>query len=480
MRSQAREINIQATDHVAFIHIPKTAGTTFNTIIEPLLAGLSSCPEYFLTGLVQSDLDDLRKFQFFRGHFPYALFSEIIFPEGFIGLTFLRDPVERTISNYRFIQHLLKQDSAPLELPQTADELDQIKRLTLAELLEHKDLRINKDQVNFQTGFIGSSVGSRATLPALLLKLFPRNKGVPARYKYLRSRVSDVSRVNGEITRITLNVARKRLMEIAFLGLVERFQDSLFLLSYTFEWRPIWDTTRLNAIPEKDDEEPTNPEMLSRIRDSLKLDLELYQFGQDIFERRFNNMTKILLQRYGKKEHAKLRWPLPNDVMVEFLEQNYLGRRDRRAQQDGIPAAEYLYKPTMKVDGLFGWHIPDFSPEHGHMCWSGPGLYSGFDLPCPSGTDIQISFRILMALHPVIIEQLSLTVNSIPMTLNHSVDSDGAFIFTGDIPPTAISGRFLRLVFIIPMTIVPGSVDKSNHDPRQVGFLLNWIKLQSH
>ena len=75
MKSEAREIDIQRTDHLAFIHIPKAAGTTFNSIIEPLLSGLSCYPEYFLTGLVQSDLEDLRNFQFFRGHFPYELFS---------------------------------------------------------------------------------------------------------------------------------------------------------------------------------------------------------------------------------------------------------------------------------------------------------------------------------------------------------------------------------------------------------------------
>jgi len=154
MRSKAREIDIHPTDHVAFIHAPKTAGTTFNAIIEPLLSGLSYCPEYFLTGLVQSDLDKLRNFQFFRGHFSYALFSDIIFPEGFIGLTFLRNPVERTLSNYKFIHHLLKQDDLQ-ELPQYADEFEQIKHPTLAELLKCTDLKINQDWVDFQTGFMG-------------------------------------------------------------------------------------------------------------------------------------------------------------------------------------------------------------------------------------------------------------------------------------------------------------------------------------
>lgn len=479
--SKAREIDIQPGDHLAFIHIPKTAGTTFNAILEPLLAGWSSCPDYFLAGLVQSELADLRKFQVFRGHFPYALFSDIIFPEGFIGLTFLRDPVERTTSNYRFIHHLLERDSIP-ELPQYADEFEQIKRLTLVELLERTDLRINQDLVDFQTGFMGSSMSSPAALPAFLLKLFPWFKCVSyARYNQLRSRVSDTARIiaNTEITRANLNIAKQRLKKIAFLGLVEKFQDSLFLLSYTFGWRPIWDTTRLNATRDQQDPRSTSPQVLARVRDSVSLDLELYRFAQDIFEQRFNDMTQTLLRRYGKREHAALRWPLPGDVMAQLLEQNYVDRRDRRARQNAAPTTEYLYRPAMRVEGPFGWYQPDSSPVHGRIAWSGPGLHSGFDLPCPAGKNIRVSFRVLMALQPAIIEQLSLTLNDIPVALDHFVDPDGAFVFTGQVPSAALSVSFLRFVFSVPATIVPGTLDPANRDPRHLGILLNWVKLQA-
>jgi hypothetical protein len=84
-----------------------------------------------------------------------------------------------------------------------------------------------------------------------------------------------------------------------------------------------------------------------------------------------------------------------------------------------------------------------------------------------------------MTLQPAIIEKLSLTVNSIPVRLEHSVDPDGAFVFTGEILPAAVSGSFLRLVFSVPETIVPGTLDPDNQDPRRLGILLNWVKLQA-
>jgi hypothetical protein len=85
-----------------------------------------------------------------------------------------------------------------------------------------------------------------------------------------------------------------------------------------------------------------------------------------------------------------------------------------------------------------------------------------------------------MALQPAIIEQLLLTVNNIPVVLDHSVDPDGAFVVTSEIPPAAVSGSFLRLVFSVPMTVRPCTVDPGNLDSRQLGILLNWVKLQAH
>ena len=483
MRPKAPEIDIIPNDHLVFIHLPKTAGTTFNSILERLLTGYSSCPEYFEDRLIHSDLDDLRKIEVFRGHFHYALFSDIIFPNGFIGLTFLRDPVERVRSNFRFIHQLLKRDSQP-ELSEFADELEQIRNLSLSQFLERSDLRINKTMINVQTDFIGSSMPSPVAFSPFLLKIF-HGEGIVSqvRFNRFRARVRATSRKknNGAITtQDNLNIAKKRIMDIAFLGLVERFQDSLFLLSYTFGWRPIFDAPHLNVTLGNESPQAADPGLLERIRDREYLDNELYQFGQDVFEMRYSDMTQTLLNRYGKKEHARLPLPLPGEVLVSFLEQHYLDRRDRRYQQEMPRTNEVLYQPGMKVEDPFGWYAPEFSPEYGLSCWSGPGLISGFDLPCPSSPDIQISFCVLKVLQPEIIEQLSLNINDFPVPLIHREDPDGSYVFTSVIPPDAVSGQFLKLVFMVPMTVLPRTVDPGNLDTRHLGILLNWVKLKSN
>lgn len=112
--------------------------------------------------------------------------------------------------------------------------------------------------------------------------------------------------------------------------------------------------------------------------------------------------------------------------------------------------------------------------------WSGPAVLAGLDLPWPYRKATQVRFRILMAIQPDIIRGLALTANGLPVELQYVNDSDGAFIFSGEIPAEAMSGPFIRLIFSVPGTTAPCSVDSANQDERPVGFLLNWIELNRH
>jgi hypothetical protein len=83
-----------------------------------------------------------------------------------------------------------------------------------------------------------------------------------------------------------------------------------------------------------------------------------------------------------------------------------------------------------------------------------------------------------MVLAQDIIKKFSLTINNVPITLQSITDAQGAFIFTGSIPTRAIKGPFLRLVFSVPRTIAPCDITPDAKDARQLGFLLNWVKLE--
>jgi len=500
MDNKLHEIDIQPNDRIVNIHIPKTAGTTFNTILESLVWGFDRCTEWNFPELANDKLEKIRQYHFFIGHFSYSLFSEIIFPKGFIGLTFLREPVSRTLSYLRFIHQQFQQKELYQYYPNV--EGNKIQEISLRELCKtllleegyddvnaflefiiNTNFKLAGSLVNFQTKAIGTTYYQPKTAPFaiknLLINLFrlhnTKYNSEEALFKELDLNTKSGRQGMKNVTFANFELAKQRLEQMAFLGLTERFQDSLFLLSYTFGWRPILNTLHLNPGLKSGNTIDPSSRVIAMIKEHIVFDIPLYQFGEQIFDQRFNNMTEILLKQYGKKKHAALKWPLPVDLMADLLEQHYVKRRDERLKLTSSPNTRILhYNPSMYTEGPFGWYPLEVSDAHGPYRWSGPGLQSGFDLPCPAGKNIHVSFCLLAAMGFDIIEELSLTVNDIPIDTQFTTDEQGHFVFSGNIPTQSISGPFLRLIFSIPRTVTPNT-----NDERLLGIALSWVKLQA-
>jgi hypothetical protein len=89
-----------------FLHLPKCGGTTLNRIIEweynPLRI-FSVDPSFFKWSyrkLGKWSTDRLAKMDVFKGHMPFGLHERLPRPSTYI--TFLREPIERSISAYYF------------------------------------------------------------------------------------------------------------------------------------------------------------------------------------------------------------------------------------------------------------------------------------------------------------------------------------------------------------------------------------------
>lgn len=465
------EIDIQPDDRVVFMHIPKTAGITFSTILHPLVAELPWCPVILPENLFEMPYEDLWQYQLFTGHFRFRLANKL-FPSGFVGLTFLREPISRTISHYEF---LLRQETFG-NFDYANEQLALVKKMSLKEFASNNQLHLAVDIIDTQTKFLSGKPISRSSNTAGAKISREAYDRISKSIKLAPPPANELPVADQE----SLEDAKKCLEQIAFFGITERFQDSLFLMCFIFGWPPVLDSIHLNGRPTGDRTQKPDEETLDVIRSKVSLDLELYEFGQALFEQRFSEMTEILLERYAGQVAADLSQPLTQDVLFALLQKHYEACRNRRNQKVlRMIGQNYLYTPGQHAEGNFGWHVVEISDAHGTAVWSGPGVESGFDLPCPRGRNIQVSFRVLMAIQIENIRKLSLKVNNIPINLNYGSDSMGAYIFTGVLPPEAISGSFLRFVFWVPSTIAPKDISKDNQDPRKLGFLLNWLKLEA-
>lgn len=140
---------------LAFVHINKTAGTTFSHYLNQHFESPEAIAPPYLGDMSQVDVNHQRR-ELFWGHFTYAMFRERRQDAWFI--TFLRDPVERVISQYKSL-HNPKNLSGPWEAVLSPEHLRAMKfahEATLDEFVQTEDPFLLGHLLDLQTAFLSS------------------------------------------------------------------------------------------------------------------------------------------------------------------------------------------------------------------------------------------------------------------------------------------------------------------------------------
>jgi hypothetical protein len=92
---------------IFFIHVGKTAGSSFNHFLQKRLNGVFHCERYLNPdGLSFSHLEYLKRLDYVSGHIRYPIFETYFPVERYFSLAFLREPFSHLISHINWVMRI--------------------------------------------------------------------------------------------------------------------------------------------------------------------------------------------------------------------------------------------------------------------------------------------------------------------------------------------------------------------------------------
>ncbi|MBW4517313.1 MAG: sulfotransferase family protein [Timaviella obliquedivisa GSE-PSE-MK23-08B] len=446
MRAFPSQYTLKENDVFYYIHIPKTAGMTFRTVVADYFHSDEICPATLGHMMAQVNPQDLPKYRLLRGHLVYVDFKTLLPKKNFVHATMLREPVAQLVSHYEYIRRM-----------PTDPDYAKVKEMSLEEFVQY--FTIANLRRNTQTYHVAKA----------------------ARFDIEHLPAQDV-----------FEIALESLDHFAFAGLVERFQDSLFLLSYIFGWRPIMNTRKENASNTQGDPrgicgaarslhkesyaDRLSPATLQLIKENTQLDQQLYDYASQIFSDRFTQMIEDLQQHYPISISTPFTTPSPEALTVQ-LENHY----EQRYRNLNIPTAQtYRYDFSQALRGS-GWQRREQPTEGLTYRWTGSDTVSTLDLPIAINQDLILEFRVICtnSIPPDVLNSLIVLVNNtvIPLKILHL--DPVMRLFQGTIPRSVCqpspNQSFTRLTFQVNRVVA--FRDPRSTDRRSVGIAINEVQV---
>jgi len=269
-----------------FVHLPKCGGTTLNRLLEweyglfDVFVVDGRFYRWSYNKLIKTDMAKFSQMRVFRGHMPFGIHRLLDRPVTY--MTVVRDPIDRLISEYYYRKGRWQHQY----------EDHQMKRQTLEEYIT------KNPQQNLQTKLLAGQVKN---------------------YDFLAERCDAT----------TLEVAKENLERyFSLVGLTERFEQSLALAKLAYGWE-IRRYTNFRVNPGRPSKDKLSDAIKSLIAEHNHLDVELYKYSTNLFERAVETRKAEVEGEVAKIRQARVHNPIEEKYFrtVSWLRENFIRLR---------------------------------------------------------------------------------------------------------------------------------------------------------
>ena len=393
-------------DQLCFIHIPKTAGSTLTHMMKQVYDIKDVSPYIAMEEIRKLEPGSLHQYRYIGAHMRCSIRNYLEQEPAFI--TFLRDPVKRVISHYRFSKML--GDTAPF-----GPKLDS--NSTIETYLQNKRFRFRVE--NQQTVYLGTD-------------LLYENQ--PEGYNHYPI-------VTDEI----YERAKETLESILFVGIQERFQESVNLLCRTLGWPAYREDRKINVTPGRVEDEPIPDHLLNEIRERNSYDIALYEFACELFDKRLKEISG-------------------NSSIMDEADRFYDELFKEQFPPSDTATYDFRYTPVGS-----NWHEAGRNPHGVPFRHMGPKTSSFVDLPLTNNKNLILSFDVLSTISQDMLDSLKVIINDTEIPCE-SINRQPGFTYTGKISKDILAttnGR-VRITFTVNKTLSPKELGM-NDDARFIG-----------
>lgn len=268
---------------IYFMHVPKTAGMSLSSMLGSIYGLRQSLAIRHPSQLRAFTVAELKSFRHIDSHFGPGLFS-LVWREGMLGITMLRDPVERVVSHIYSHQRFLERRGKAFA-PDYLARMNPLIRADLRAWLERCDGQ--SIVANLQTRHLGDHFDYRPYLKDEQTGKAKKKLRWPEQY----AEYSDCSSLCQVAAR-----ARKQIEDLAVVGITERFAESAALICAELGVHPPAEVPVANAGTRRSGRkdrrryrESIPPELVERIEELNRNDIELYRCACELFRQRWSH-----------------------------------------------------------------------------------------------------------------------------------------------------------------------------------------------